>query len=407
MDADHATVHVVNAAWLKIVNFYTTCGTGGIRDAVVVENGQVMINSWHSHSGSPHQTLTVNGGDVTVMGASLTRFETTTYAVLTQGNGTLRMIGVKMFAQLPQAYALPLIIQAGGSNLQLDNIDVSGAVGSSGTAVFINTDNVGNSIGRVTLGTGWVNQIQPTFNVGSYGVVASSGGAMTQPLSIAMAPSATTAQLRIAGGGNVNAAESKLWFHGTFPTGGDFFPYLAASIRAGWNVTSWTGGYLNIWLTNATNNPSSDVNMAPIASFTPFGVSLSGDTTFTGTVKGFSMFPVVGSSNSDITHGINLYAGATYGFGVTAARLNYNVGVNSIHAFMVNGADVGLFSASGVTSNFQMQVGGTGGPTWTTGSAAPVANSPVGSLYSRVGGAVGATLYVSRGGGTWAAVAGV
>ena len=51
--------------------------------------------------------------------------------------------------------------------------------------------------------------------------------------------------------------------------------------------------------------------------------------------------------------------------------------------------------------------GGTGGSTWTTGTAAPSSVQPVGSLYSRVGGAVGATLYVSRGGGTWAAVAGV
>jgi hypothetical protein len=54
-----------------------------------------------------------------------------------------------------------------------------------------------------------------------------------------------------------------------------------------------------------------------------------------------------------------------------------------------------------------VQVGSTGGPTWTTGSAAPTATAPVGSLYSCIGGAVGATLYVSRGGGTWAAVAGV
>jgi hypothetical protein len=50
---------------------------------------------------------------------------------------------------------------------------------------------------------------------------------------------------------------------------------------------------------------------------------------------------------------------------------------------------------------------GASGPTWTSGSAAPSATAPVGSLYSRVGGAVGATLYVSRGSGTWAAVAGV
>ena len=54
-----------------------------------------------------------------------------------------------------------------------------------------------------------------------------------------------------------------------------------------------------------------------------------------------------------------------------------------------------------------VQVQSTSGPTWTSGNTAPAATQPVGSLYSRVGGAVGATLYVSRGAGTWAAVAGV
>ena len=49
----------------------------------------------------------------------------------------------------------------------------------------------------------------------------------------------------------------------------------------------------------------------------------------------------------------------------------------------------------------------TSGPAWASGAAAPAATAPVGSLYSRVGGAVGATLYVSRGAGVWAAVAGV
>ena len=64
-----------------------------------------------------------------------------------------------------------------------------------------------------------------------------------------------------------------------------------------------------------------------------------------------------------------------------------------------------------LTSNLQIdggfRFGGSGGPVLLTGSAAPTANLPVGSIYSRVGGAVGATLYVSRGGGAWAAVAGV
>jgi hypothetical protein len=54
-----------------------------------------------------------------------------------------------------------------------------------------------------------------------------------------------------------------------------------------------------------------------------------------------------------------------------------------------------------------INTGGVGGPTWSSGTAAPSTTCPVGSLYSRVGGAVGSTLYVSRGGGTWVAVAGV
>lgn len=46
-------------------------------------------------------------------------------------------------------------------------------------------------------------------------------------------------------------------------------------------------------------------------------------------------------------------------------------------------------------------------PTWTTGSGVPAATEPKGSFYSRTGGGVGTTFYVSQGGGTWNAVAGV
>jgi hypothetical protein len=54
-----------------------------------------------------------------------------------------------------------------------------------------------------------------------------------------------------------------------------------------------------------------------------------------------------------------------------------------------------------------VQTGSDTGPTWTRGSGVPTAVEPLGSLFSRTDGAVGATLYVSRGGGTWLAVAGV
>lgn len=73
-------------------------------------------------------------------------------------------------------------------------------------------------------------------------------------------------------------------------------------------------------------------------------------------------------------------------------------------AFMSTGFSV---SGVGIVTASAVQTGTTSGPTWTSGTAAPSATEPVGSLYSRVGGAVGATLYVSRGSGTWAAVAGV
>ena len=48
-----------------------------------------------------------------------------------------------------------------------------------------------------------------------------------------------------------------------------------------------------------------------------------------------------------------------------------------------------------------------GGVTWTAGTGFPTASQPRGSLYSRLDGAVGTTLYVSQSGGAWSSVAGV
>jgi hypothetical protein len=49
----------------------------------------------------------------------------------------------------------------------------------------------------------------------------------------------------------------------------------------------------------------------------------------------------------------------------------------------------------------------TATPTWTGGAAVPSAVQPRGSMYSRTGGGVGTTLYVSQGAGVWNSVAGV
>lgn len=128
------------------------------------------------------------------------------------------------------------------------------------------------------------------------------------------------------------------------------------------------------------------------------------------------------SSQADLTKHIALY-GAAAGINITSDSSTNYVAAGA-HMFWLGTTRLGYWNAGGVaidnglsvsstllaggmiTSYAAIQVGSSG-PTWTTGSAAPAATAPVGSLYSRTGGAVGATLYVSRGSGTWAAVAGV
>jgi hypothetical protein len=111
------------------------------------------------------------------------------------------------------------------------------------------------------------------------------------------------------------------------------------------------------------------------------------------------------SAYNDFSKHIDLWGG---GAGITVTSSGVNYVVSSAHLFYSGSSIIGYFNAGGLVVNTgALFIGGGAGPSWTTGSAAPASTQPVGSLYSRVGGAVGATLYVSRGGGTWAAVAGV
>lgn len=62
-------------------------------------------------------------------------------------------------------------------------------------------------------------------------------------------------------------------------------------------------------------------------------------------------------------------------------------------------------SATPNTGTFTvLRVGSTTGPTWTTGTGAPVATQPKGSLFARSDGGLGSSEYISRGGGVWDAV---
>jgi hypothetical protein len=123
------------------------------------------------------------------------------------------------------------------------------------------------------------------------------------------------------------------------------------------------------------------------------------------TAGGIHCGSVTVAGANDLSKHLDLYGGL-YGICVdNTGALDINVNTGATIALYAGGAPIGTINA-GVAEFGSVQIT-PGGPTWTTGSAAPAATAPVGSLYSRVGGAVGATLYVSRGAGTWAAVAGV
>jgi hypothetical protein len=68
---------------------------------------------------------------------------------------------------------------------------------------------------------------------------------------------------------------------------------------------------------------------------------------------------------------------------------------------------VSLKLNAGSTTQVDSLILGTSGPTITTGAGVPATTTPKGSIYFRTGGTVGSTFYVSQGGGTWNAVAGV
>jgi hypothetical protein len=63
---------------------------------------------------------------------------------------------------------------------------------------------------------------------------------------------------------------------------------------------------------------------------------------------------------------------------------------------------IGLIVAAGLGLNF-----GAGGANIRSGAGAATGTQPKGSIWMRNDGTVGATMYVSQGGGTWNAIAGV
>jgi len=135
------------------------------------------------------------------------------------------------------------------------------------------------------------------------------------------------------------------------------------------------------------------------------GLAITGGAASTG----LSLGSVFASSTIDLSKHIALYS-TTQGICSTSGQMNIVVGGATALA-LTNGT---CTFVAGVVANNQVQssaangfIVGVGGPTIRSGAGAATGTQPNGSLWLRNDGTTGARLYVSAGGGTWAAVAGV
>lgn len=183
---------------------------------------------------------------------------------------------------------------------------------------------------------------------------------------------------------------------------------------AGWRFAVDTGGTGNLSINRVVGTGSLSIN-PPIVNFSGGTVNMANATSNVlnfGTA-GFAA-PTFGTRSGGTKVVIYAAVGAgaaDYAIGMEGGYLWHSVqdATSAIGFKWYGGTTLAmqLTNTGALSVTNSVGVGGTTGPTWTTGSAAPASTQPVGSLYSRVGGAVGATLYVSRGAGAWAAVAGV
>jgi hypothetical protein len=115
----------------------------------------------------------------------------------------------------------------------------------------------------------------------------------------------------------------------------------------------------------------------------------------------------------DFSKHIDIWGGVA-GVSVTTDGItNYVALGGGAHRFMAGSVSLGFWNAGGFSALGNVHADtatiGSGQVSLTQGTGVPSATQPQGSLYFRTGGggSVGATLYVSQGGGTWHAVAGV
>jgi hypothetical protein len=389
MDTDQATIEVANCGWLQITNLYTTSGTNAVRPLVsIAGGGRAIITNWYGHNSSPHQMLSVSGGDVTLVGAFLLPYDSTSDVVSVLSTGTLRMSNSKIYPTGSGAWTRPVINQYDTSRLQVNDIDVIGDA-TSGTAVQFNTDQTGNRCGNIAVPTGWRRLYAPVGSgLGRYGDVflAPTDSTSMQVGSFGFLRLGATTHSSTAFGDRAMDQHADTGSNNT-----------AMGFLAGYNVGS---GTYNCFFGSVSGFASS----APMTgnANSCFG-AVSGQNLSSGTNNTF----IGANAGASVTTGSgNIVIGS--GQGTPAAGSSNTINIGGVFT----GSGINTPATSIATIPGTLIVGGpitvaTGGPTIRAGTGAATGTQPKGSMWMRTDGAVGSTLYVTQGGGTWAAVAGV
>jgi hypothetical protein len=150
-------------------------------------------------------------------------------------------------------------------------------------------------------------------------------------------------------------------------------------------------------VTNAVNG----VALTPSIAGSPAAISTFGNDTNVG----LTLAPKGGAASFVYTAAPISAAGGlsvTGGLSVSTGGIAVSAGATSLQA--VTGTTATFTGAVQVNSGLVLN---GGGPTINVGAGVPVDTQPKGSIRVRSDGTVGSTLYISQGGGTWNAVAGV
>lgn len=158
-DTDRASMSIQGGLFHQISNMYTSAGTGRTRAGLTVNGStSVTVNGWYSHNSSPFPMFDVQAGELSIENAHIRHYALgTPIGQTSNANALLKVVNATVWLGAAGVYTAPLFVQGGGtSRLQIDklNLDPIGNV-NSGTAVSIATDILGNTLGSVSLPSGW------------------------------------------------------------------------------------------------------------------------------------------------------------------------------------------------------------------------------------------------------------